>query len=129
LAATNRDLEQAVGNGSFRRDLYFRLNVLNLQILPRRERRQDIPLLATHLLERVSRSCGRRYTLSDDAMQVMQAYDWPGNVRELENCIERCCAMSSRPVIHATELPNCIVGKQVPRVSLPGAFPTETELR
>src|SRR5437762_5524074 len=75
LAATNRDLEQAVGNGSFRRDLYFRLNVLNLQILPRRERRQDIPLLATHLLERVSRSCGHRYTLSDDAMQVMQAYE------------------------------------------------------
>jgi len=108
LAATNRDLEQAVGQGSFRRDLYFRLNVLNLRIPPLRERRQDIPLLASHLLTRLSRNCQRSYALSEDAMQALVAYDWPGNVRELENCIERCCAMNSGPVIHTADLPNCM---------------------
>jgi two-component system response regulator HydG len=121
LAATNRDLEQAVGSGSFRRDLYFRLNVLNLQIPPLRDRRQDIPLLATHLLERVSRTCGRSYGLSDDARDALLAYDWPGNVRELENCIERCCAMTSGPVIQTRDLPSCMTANQVPRVSAPGA--------
>ena len=108
LAATNRDLEQAVGNGAFRRDFYFRLNVLSVRLSPLRERREDIPLLAAHLLERIWRTSGRRYSLSDDAMQALVAYDWPGNVRELENCIERCCAMNSGPVIHSTDLPNCI---------------------
>ncbi len=121
LAATNRDLEQAVGNGCFRRDLYFRLNVLNLQIPALRERRLDIPLLATHLLERISRSCGRTYWLSDDVAQMLLAYDWPGNVRELENCLERCCAMSSGPVIHTCDLPSCITGRQPQRVSSPAA--------
>jgi two-component system response regulator HydG len=121
LAATNRDLEQAVGNGCFRRDLYFRLNVLNLQIPALRERRQDIPLLATHLLERISRSCGRSYSLSDDVVQMLLAYDWPGNVRELENCLERCCAMSSGPVIHTSDLPSCITGRQPQRFSSPAA--------
>jgi DNA-binding NtrC family response regulator len=121
LAATNRDLEQAVGNGSFRRDLYFRLNVLNLQIPPLRERRQDISLLATHLLERISQTCRRTYALSDDAMQLLLAYDWPGNVRELENCMERCCAMDSGPVIHTSDLPSCITGRQLQHVSAPVA--------
>jgi transcriptional regulator with PAS, ATPase and Fis domain len=85
LAATNRDLEQAVAQGSFRRDLFFRLNVLSLRIPPLRERRQDIPLLAGHILERLSQTSGREYELSDDAMKALLAYDWPGNVRELEN--------------------------------------------
>jgi transcriptional regulator with PAS, ATPase and Fis domain len=104
LAATNRDLEQAVGQGLFRRDLYFRLNVLSLRIPPLRERRQDIPLLATSFLERLSRASGRAHAISDDTMKALVAYDWPGNVRELENCIERCCAMNSGPVIHAADL-------------------------
>lgn len=108
LAATNRDLEEAVALGSFRRDLYFRLNVLSLRIPPLRERRQDIPLLASRFLERLSRSSERTHELSDDAMKALLAYDWPGNVRELENCVERCCAMNSGPVIHATDLPNPI---------------------
>jgi DNA-binding NtrC family response regulator len=110
LAATNRDLEQAVGQGGFRRDLYFRLNVLSLRIPPLRERLQDIPLLAKSFLDRLSRESGRSYVLSDDAMKVLLAYDWPGNVRELENCIERCCAMSSGPVIHTADLPSSITG-------------------
>jgi DNA-binding NtrC family response regulator len=108
LAATNRDLEQAVGQGRFRRDLYFRLNVLSLRIPPLRERRDDIPLLATSFVERVSRASRVTHTLSDDAIKALMAYGWPGNVRELENCIERCCAMNSGPVIHTADLPSSI---------------------
>ena len=110
LAATNRDLEQAVGNGTFRRDLYFRLNVLTVRLPALRERREDIPLLTTHLLDRVCRKCGRSYSLSDEANRASIAYHWPGNVRELENCIERCCAMNSGPIIHAVDLPSHVTG-------------------
>jgi DNA-binding NtrC family response regulator len=112
LAATNRDLEQAVGQGAFRRDLYFRLNVLTVRIPPLRERRQDIRLLVVTFLERLSRTCGRVYEVSDDAQAAMMAYDWPGNVRELENCIEQCCALNSGPAIHITDLPNSITESQ-----------------
>ncbi len=110
LAATNRDLEQAVAQGSFRRDLYFRLNVLNLRIPPLRERRQDIPLLMAYFLERIAKDTGRTRTLSDGAMKAMLAFDWPGNVRELENCIERACALSSGPVLQTVDLPSTICG-------------------
>jgi DNA-binding NtrC family response regulator len=110
LAATNRDLENAVAHGSFRRDLYFRLNVLSLRIPPLRERRQDIPLLAGHILERLSQNSGRAHEISDDAMRALLAYDWPGNVRELENCLERCCAITSGEVIHMVDLPTAITG-------------------
>jgi DNA-binding NtrC family response regulator len=108
LAATNRDLEQAVAQGTFRRDLYFRLNVLSLRIPPLRERRQDIPLLAAHFLERQTRSSGVERTLADDALKVMLAYDWPGNVRELENCLERACALTTGPILHVRDLPTDI---------------------
>ena len=81
LAATNRDLEEGVSQGTFRRDLYYRLNVLSLRIPSLRERRQDIPILATHFLERQSRSSGTDRTLSDEALKAMLAYDWPGNLR------------------------------------------------
>src|SRR5215468_3175530 len=105
LAATNRDLEEAVSQGTFRRDLYYRLNVLSLRIPSLRERRQDIPILAAHFLERQSRASGFERALSDDALKAMLAYDWPGNVRELENCVERACAFTTGPVIHLGDLP------------------------
>src|SRR5262249_16017697 len=105
---TNRDLEQAVAQGAFRQDLYFRLNVLSLRVPPLRERCEDIPLLVNSFMERLSRDCGRRYQISEDAMRVLVAYDWPGNVRELENCIERACAMNSGPVIHCTDLSEAV---------------------
>ncbi|PYX24232.1 MAG: sigma-54-dependent Fis family transcriptional regulator [Acidobacteria bacterium] len=105
LAATNRDLEEGVAQGTFRRDLYFRLNVLSLRIPSLRERRQDIPLLSAHFLERQSRSSEQERTLSDDALKAMLAYDWPGNVRELENCLERACAFTTGPMIHLGDLP------------------------
>ena len=105
LAATNRDLEQGVMQGTFRRDLYFRLNVLSLRIPALRERRQDIPLLIGHFLERMTRASGQEKMISDDALKAMLAYDWPGNVRELENCLERTYAFTSGPLIHTTDLP------------------------
>ncbi len=117
LAATNRDLEHAVAQGSFRRDLYFRLNVLTLRIPPLRERRQDIPLLANYFLERLSRDGGMSRILSDDALKLMLAYDWPGNVRELENCLERACALSSGPVLYVFDLPSPIRSAQQPASS------------
>jgi len=112
LAATNRDLEQAVSQGTFRRDLYFRLNVLSLRIPSLRERRQDIPILAAHFLERLSPSCGQERNLSDDALKAMLAYDWPGNVRELENCLERGCAFTTGPVLHLGDLPAAVSNLQ-----------------
>jgi DNA-binding NtrC family response regulator len=108
LAATNRDLEQAVAQGTFRRDLYFRLNVLSLKIPPLRDRRQDIPLLTEHILERMRRATGQERSVSDEAMKAMLAYDWPGNVRELENCLERACALTTGPIIHTADLPTSI---------------------
>ena len=117
LAATNRDLEHAVMQGSFRRDLYFRLNVLSLRIPALRERRQDIPLLIGHFLERVTRTSGQEKILSDDALKAMLAYDWPGNVRELENCLERTYAFTSGPLIHVADLPQEIANLSIPEAS------------
>jgi DNA-binding NtrC family response regulator len=108
LAATNRDLEQAVATGTFRRDLYFRLNVLSLRIPPLRQRKQDIPLLVGHFLERLARSTGVQRNISDEALKLMLSYEWPGNIRELENCIERACALTSGPTIHLGDLPTSI---------------------
>jgi DNA-binding NtrC family response regulator len=108
LAATNRDLEQAVSTGTFRRDLYFRLNVLSLRIPALRQRKQDIPLLVGHFLERLARSTGVQRNISDEALKLMLSYDWPGNIRELENCIERACALTSGPTIHVGDLPTSI---------------------
>lgn len=105
LAATNRDLMGMVETGRFRRDLYFRLNVVNLRIPPLRDRRGDIPMLAMHFLERADAESGQTHQFSDDALRVMTEYDWPGNVRELENAIERACALSSGPVLHMGDLP------------------------
>jgi len=106
LAATNRDLSLMVEQGHFRKDLYFRLNVVNIKIPPLRERKQDIPMLVAHFVERMSRERGVPYTFSDDALRLMIEYDWPGNVRELENAIERASALSSGPVLHLGDMPS-----------------------
>lgn len=114
LAATNRDLEQAVMQGEFRRDLYFRLNVLSLRIPALRERRQDIPLLIGHFLERMTRASGQEKIISDEALKAMLSYDWPGNVRELENCLERSYAFTTGPLIHSNDLPREVANLPVP---------------
>jgi DNA-binding NtrC family response regulator len=106
IAATNRDLENAIRSGTFRQDLYFRLNVVQLKLPPLRDRKSDIPLLVTAFLEKFSESRGTVRTISDDAMRRLVAYDWPGNVRELENAIERAVALGSGPIVHVADLPS-----------------------
>jgi len=105
LAATNRNLSAMVEAGRFRKDLYFRLNVVNLRIPPLRDRKDDIPALVQHFLERAQRDNGKTYTISADALRAMMGYDWPGNVRELETAIERACVLSSGPILHMGDLP------------------------
>ena len=110
ICATNRNLEEAVGNGSFREDLYFRINVVTLFLPPLRERREDIPPLVEHFLSRYNAESHRSITLSRQALEIMLACNWPGNVRELENCVERCATMTRGAVIEATDMP-CQHGK------------------
>jgi len=105
LAATNRDLASMVEKGAFRKDLFYRLNVVNLRLPALRDRRQDIPLLAAHFLDRISHDRGAKFTLSDEALRVMMDYAWPGNVRELEHAVDRACTMSSGPVLHLGDFP------------------------
>ena len=105
LASTTRDLTQLVETGRFRKDLYFRLNVVTLRIPALRERRGDIPLLAAHILERMKGEHGLTYTFADEVLHLLMEYDWPGNVRELERAIERACSLSSGPVLHLGDFP------------------------
>ena len=105
LASTTRDLTHLVETGHFRKDLYFRLNIVTLRIPALRERRGDIPLLAAHILERMKAEQGIAYTFADEALHLLMEYDWPGNVRELERAIERACSLSSGPVLHLGDFP------------------------
>jgi len=105
VAATNRDLSAMVEHGTFRKDLFYRLNVVNLRLPALRDRREDIPLLAAHFLDHISRERGTKFLLSDEALRTMMRHDWPGNVRELENAVERACTMSSGPVLQLGDLP------------------------
>jgi DNA-binding NtrC family response regulator len=102
IAATNRDLAKEVERGTFRRDLYFRLNVINIRLSPLRERREDIPALINHFLGRVNGN----YSMTAEAMEVLLGYDWPGNIRELENCIQHMVAINSGPLLHVADLPS-----------------------
>jgi len=108
IAATNRDLEAAIRNGSFRQDLYFRLNVVQIKLPPLRERKSDIPLLVTSFLDKFTDAQEPARTISEDAMRRLVAYDWPGNVRELENAIERAVALGSGPIVHVGDLPSSL---------------------
>ncbi len=101
LAATNEDLEQS---GEFRRDLFYRLNVLRIDVPPLRERREDIPLIAQRRLEIIAEQTGRRLRLSESALAALTEYPWPGNVRELVNLLERAAVMSASDVLEASHL-------------------------
>jgi len=106
LAATNRNLEQAVKDGEFREDLYYRLNVLHLHLPPLRRRVEDVPALARHFVEKTCESFGLPVKrLTPDALRVLQAYSWPGNARELENVIERTIALEATEMISSGSLP------------------------
>jgi len=104
IAATNRDLERDIEEGRFRRDLYYRLNVISLELPPLRLRQEDIPLLAEHFLSNQSGEDEPK-KLSPKALQVLQEYHWPGNVRELENVIERAVVLTAGNSIKPDALP------------------------
>src|SRR5205085_3777642 len=102
IAATNRDLRQMVADGKFQEDLFYRLNVIPIEIPPLRERRDDIPSLVEHFIRKHAQRVGRRIErLEDSVMTGLQQYDWPGNVRELENTVERAVVLSRGTAISA----------------------------
>lgn len=108
IAATNRNLETAVAEGTFRKDLFFRLNVVGIKLPPLRERGEDIPYLIDHFLDKLNAAAGTAKRFDDHAWKALTSYAWPGNVRELENCIECCLAISSGPVMTAADLPSAL---------------------
>jgi DNA-binding NtrC family response regulator len=107
VLATNENLAQAVAAGRFRQDLYYRINVINIELPPLRERIADIPLLAQHFLSEVREDANKDVTgFSDEAMAVLQHYMWPGNVRELQNVVERAVLLGKGPVITVADFPD-----------------------
>ena len=123
IAATNRDLRQAVESGAFRKDLYYRLQVVTITILPLRARREDIPLLARHFLEYFSREFKKRLPrLSPDAERLLVQYDWPGNVREVRNVIERAMILEDTSELLPAHLPAEIVPLTEPSAIEPCQF-------
>ena len=110
IAATNKDLTQAIARGEFREDLYFRLNVIPLKVPPLRERREDVPALAGHFLRKFAKEYGRKREITPEAMEALVSYGWPGNVRELRNTLERMVIMTSGEVIRLEDLPAAVRG-------------------
>src|SRR5579872_5586131 len=105
IAATNRDLDKAVAEGSFREDLYYRLNVIPIRVPNLRERREDIPLLANHFLKKYATAANRSILrLNKQSLDTLCGYEWPGNVRQLENTVERAVALEMTDELHV-ELP------------------------
>jgi len=128
IAATNVNLAEAVRNGSFREDLYYRLNVINIKLPPLRERKEDIPLLVDHFIRIYSEKNSKPLRgISKGAMSALMRYEWPGNVRELENVIERAVVLSRDEVIDEGDLPEYIVeGKEEPRlITIPIGTPMD----
>jgi Nif-specific regulatory protein len=110
VAATNRDLERAARAGTFREDLYYRLNVIALLLPPLRERREDVPLLASHFAAQTSRRLGRPVAgFTPEARACLLRYDWPGNVRELANAVERAIVLGEDDLIHPEDLPEAVI--------------------
>jgi transcriptional regulator with PAS, ATPase and Fis domain len=112
IAATNVDLKQLVRDGKFREDLFYRLNVITIDLPPLRQRKEDIPLLVEYFLKKYSEENERtRRHISSEALRALVSYAWPGNVRELENVVERAVVLSSSPEIGLDLLPNHIVDR------------------
>jgi len=130
ILATNEDLQKAVQEGRFRRDLYYRINVINIELPPLRERVSDIPLLAEHFLKRICEEMGRPLkTLSDEALAALQAYRWPGNVRELQNVLERAVLLGRKPVITLEDLPPDVAAALTPGLGTPEKAPLKQALQ
>jgi two-component system response regulator PilR (NtrC family) len=123
IAATNCDLREMVSDGSFREDLYYRLHVISIYLPPLRERKDDIPLLAQHFLEKYTRENNKPgLELTGDALDLLMDYDWPGNIRELENVIERAVVLTSGNRIDADLIPEHVRSSpsfHIPRFVVP----------
>jgi DNA-binding NtrC family response regulator len=129
IAATNIDVEEQIGAGRFRQDLYYRLSVIVIKMPPLRERRLDIPVLISHFIERAAARTGRRITLSSETIDALMRYAWPGNVRELENTIERLSIFSASGFVELSDLPADVHGsKGPPEGVLFAGMPTLDEL-
>ncbi|BDQ38280.1 acetoacetate metabolism regulatory protein AtoC [Pseudodesulfovibrio nedwellii] len=129
VAATNKNLQEAVAKGEFREDLFYRLNVVSVFMPPLRERREDIPLLAAHFLEKYTKENEVEISgFSSGAMDYLSAYEWPGNVRQLENVVERCTVLSRTDVIHAEDLPPEIKDEEAQFKSAVDLLPTKLNL-
>jgi DNA-binding NtrC family response regulator len=124
IASTNRDLEQGMRNGTFRSDLYYRLNVISLHMPPLRDRADDVPVLTEHFLSRFGN--GQGLEIHDDALERLSHYDWPGNVRELENALERAAVLSGGKKITVEHLPGRVIEPPLPSLvaDRPAASPT-----
>ena len=110
LTATNRNLEESIAAGSFRQDLFYRLNVLQVEMPPLRQRPEDIPLLANYFALRYGEKCNRKITgIAVEAKKCLLSYDWPGNVRELENAIERAVVLGTSDRILPEDLPEAVL--------------------
>jgi Nif-specific regulatory protein len=121
IAATNKDLGEAIQSGAFRQDLYYRLNVVSLTMPALRERREDIPLLANYFAMIFSEKSKRKVIgISEDARARLLAYDWPGNIRELGNAIERAVVMGSSDLVFPEDLPEAVLEVQ-PRTGIPAS--------
>src|SRR5512147_2674979 len=121
IAATNRDLEALIAEGRFREDLFYRLNVVPIALPALRDRREDIPLLVQHFVEKYDRRLGKQVERVDDAaLEVLAAYAWPGNIRELENVMERSVLFADGPVITPAQLPDSL-REQAPGGGVPVA--------
>ena len=104
IAATNRDLAKEVDKGTFRRDLFYRLNVVTVRIAPLRDRKEDIPVLVAHFMARY----GCKHVITREVSDALMSYDWHGNVRELENCVQHMVAVNSGPLLHVGDLPSML---------------------
>lgn len=123
IAATNRHLEEAARKGEFRQDLYYRLAVVNLTMPPLRERRDDIPMLTRHFVQKHAKRCKvKAKPVSREAMAALVNYDWPGNVRELENAIERALVLGSSDMILLEDLPESVVEQNSPAETHEGKY-------
>jgi len=128
IAATNKNLEEMISRDEFREDLYYRLNVITIEVPPLRERKEDIPVLANHFMEKFSLDTGKKmYGISDQAMKVLMEFNWPGNVRQLENVVEHAVVVADELEIQAKDFPE-FFGKLEPEKGVQGSGQSLEEL-
>ena len=129
VAATNRDLQKEVEQGTFREDLYYKLNVVQINLPPLRERREDIPLLVKHFIDKfIQENNATPKNFSTQALEALAAYEWPGNIRQLENIVERCLVMAGSNTVDVTDLPPELSDEEAQLRNVIDLLPVELDL-